>query len=148
MHYVGYDDAQRAGKALGLLFWGEVMQLVKAAMPVAVSLAVMSAVTAVLWHFKLATFGPDHPIFFYLLPIALVTIAFGSFPALLCIFTATACADYFLYDPLYSFNISSRVEFGDLACFAFLALMGVKCASQLFWRSAEMPAPKSRYGRS
>jgi len=122
------------------------MRLIKAAVPVAVALATVSAVTAILLYFKLATVGPDHPVFFYLLPIALVTIFYGSFPALLCVFTATACADYFLYDPIYSFNIDSRVEFGDLACFAFLALMGVKCASELFWRSAKMPAPRSRHG--
>jgi K+-sensing histidine kinase KdpD len=139
---------QRAEKAVGELLWGEVMQLVKAALPVTVALAVVSAVTAVLLYFKLAMFGPDHPVFFYLLPIALVTIFYGSFPALLGVLTAALCADYFLYDPLYSFSISSRVEFGDLACFTFLALIGVKCASALFGRSANLPAPKSRYGRS
>ena len=139
---------ERAEKAVGEFRWGEIMQLVKAALPVTVALTVVSAVTAVLWYFKLAMFGPDHPVFFYLLPIALVTIFYGSFPALLGVLAATLCADYFLYDPLYSFDISSRVEFGDLSCFAFLALIGVKCASELFWRPAKMPAPKSRYGRS
>ena len=124
------------------------MQLVKAALPVTIALAVISAVTAVLWYSKLATIGPDHPVFFYLLPIALVTIIYGSYPALLCIFAAAACADYSLYDPIYSFDITTRVEAGDLACFTFLALIGVKCASALFWRPAKMPAPKSRYGRS
>ena len=125
------------------------MQLVKAALPVTVALAVVSAVTAVLWYSKLATFGPDHPVFFYLLPIALVTIALRQpVRRCLCVFAAAACADYFLYDPIYSFAITTRVESGDLACFTFLALIGVKCASELFWRSAEMPAPKSRYGRS
>ncbi len=123
------------------------MWFVKGAIPVAVSLVVMSAVTAVLWYFKLATFGPAHPVFFYLLPVALVTILYGRLPALLGVFTATAFADFFLYDPLYTLNISSRVEFGDLACFAFLALIGVKCASELFWPSAKIPAPKSRYSR-
>ncbi|MGA8358280.1 MAG: DUF4118 domain-containing protein, partial [Xanthobacteraceae bacterium] len=85
------------------------MQLVKAALPVTVALAVVSAVTAVLWYSKLATYGPDHPVFFYLLPIALVTIVYGSYPALLCVFAAAACADYFLYDPIYSFDITTRV---------------------------------------
>jgi len=124
---------------------GGVMQIVRASMPVAVSLAIVSAVTAALWYFKLATTGPDHPVFFYLLPIALVMIFYGSVPALLGVVAAAVCADYFLYDPLYSFDISSRVEFGDLACFTFLALIGVKCTSELFWRSTNLPAPKSRY---
>lgn len=122
------------------------MNIVKASVPVAVSLVIISAVTAALWYFKLATTGPDHPVFFYLLPIAVVMIFYGSFPALLCVVTAAACADYFLYDPIYSFVISSRLEFGDLACFTFLALIGVKCTSELFWRSRNLPAPKSRYG--
>jgi K+-sensing histidine kinase KdpD len=98
-------------------------------------------------YFKLATLGPEHPVFFYLLPIGLVMIFYGSLPALLAVFTAAACADYFLYDPIYSFDISSRVEFGDLACFSLLALITVKCANELFRPSAKMPAAKSRYGR-
>jgi hypothetical protein len=68
-------------------------------------------------------------------------------PALLAVFTAAACADFFLYDPIYSFVISSRVEFGDLTCFSLLALITVKCASELFRPSEKIPAAKSRYGR-
>jgi K+-sensing histidine kinase KdpD len=108
------------------------MRHLKRAVPIAVALAVVSAVTLVLWYFKLATIGPDHPVFFYLLPIGVVTMLYGSWPALLGVFTATACADFFLYDPLYTFSIDSRVEFGDLACFAMLALIAVKCTSELF----------------
>jgi K+-sensing histidine kinase KdpD len=122
------------------------MSFVKGAISVTVTLAMVSAVTAVLWYFKLATFGPDHPVFFYLLPIGLVTIFYGSLPALLAVFTATACADFFLYDPLYTLNVSSGVELGDLVCFALLALIGVKCASELF-RPSKIPVTKSRYGR-
>jgi K+-sensing histidine kinase KdpD len=101
-------------------------------MPVAVALTVVSVVTLILWYFKLATIGPDHPVFFYLLPIGVVTMMYGSWPALLGVFTAMACADFFLYDPIYSFTIDTRVEFGDLACFALLALIAVKCTSELF----------------
>jgi K+-sensing histidine kinase KdpD len=123
------------------------MSVWKGAVSVTVTLAVVSAVTAVLLYFKLATLGPEHPVFFYLLPIGLVMIFYGSLPALLAVFTAAACADYFLYDPIYSFDISSRVEFGDLACFSLLALITVKCANELFRPSAKIPAAKSRYGR-
>jgi K+-sensing histidine kinase KdpD len=121
------------------------MSIVKRAVPVAVMLATVSAITLVLLYFKLATFGPEHPVFFYLLPIAAVTILYGRWPALLGVFTAIACADYFLYDPMYSFAIDTRVEAGDLACFAFLALIGVKCATVLFHPAVRLPAPKSRY---
>jgi K+-sensing histidine kinase KdpD len=122
------------------------MQVVKGAVSVTVVLAVVSAVTAILWYFKLATIGPDHPVFFYLLPIGLVTIVYGSWPALLAVFVAAACADFFLYEPLYSFYMS-RVEFTDLMCFSLLALIAVKCASELFRPSAKAPAARSRYSR-
>jgi K+-sensing histidine kinase KdpD len=122
------------------------MRLLRGAVPIAGALAVVSAVTLVLWYFKSATIGPDHPVFFYLLPIGVVTMVYGSWPALLGVFTATACADYFLYDPLYSFSIDSRVEFGDLACFSLLALIAVKCTSELFPIIEKIPGPKSRFG--
>lgn len=121
------------------------MQRLKGLVPVAIALTVVSVVTAILWYFKLATVGPDHPVFFYLLPIALLTMLYGSLPALLGVVAAAACADFFLYDPIYSFVISSRVEFGDLACFTLVALMGVKCTSELFHRSPRLPPPTSRY---
>jgi K+-sensing histidine kinase KdpD len=123
------------------------MRIVRRALAVVVSLAVVSVVTAILWYLKLAIAGPDHPIFLYLLPIALVMILYGSLPALMGALTAAACADFFLYDPLYTFDIPSRVELGDLAFFAMLALIGVKCAAALFRPSAKVPATKSRYGR-
>ena len=52
------------------------MSALKGAVSIAVTLAVVSAVTAVLWYFKLATFGPAHPVFFYLLPIGVVTVSY------------------------------------------------------------------------
>jgi K+-sensing histidine kinase KdpD len=114
-------------------------------MPFAVALAVVSVVTAVLFFFKLATVGPDHPVFFYLLPIALVTILYRSLmAAMLGVFAAAASADFFLYEPIYSFSITTRVEFGDLACFAMVALIGVKCTSELLRPQTRMP-PTSRY---
>jgi K+-sensing histidine kinase KdpD len=135
-------EGRMADSAVG----GMRMWIVKRALPVAVALAVVSVVTLILWYFKFATFGSDHPVFFYLIPLALVTMLYGRLPALLGVVTATACADFFLYDPLYSFNISSRIEFGDLACFALLAFLGVKCTSELFRPITKIPPPKSRYG--
>jgi hypothetical protein len=49
--------------------------------------------------------------------------------------------------PIYSFVINSRVEFGDLTCFSLLALITVKCASELFRPSEKIRAAKSRNGR-
>jgi K+-sensing histidine kinase KdpD len=123
---------------------GERMRTVKRVLPLAVSLAVACLVTAVLWYLRLAGEGIRHPVFLYLLPIALVAILYGSRAALLCASAATACAAYFLYDPLYSFQVANRLEIGDLAFFVVLALIGVKCTEELLRPEAKAPAAKWR----
>src|ERR1700676_5384615 len=123
------------------------MSVLKGAVSVAVTLAVVSAVTAVLWYFKLAHVGRARQVFFYLLPSGVLMLLYGSRPAFLAVFTAALCADFFLYDPIYSFVINSRVEFGDLTCFSLLALITVKCTSELFRPSEKIRTAKSRYGR-
>lgn len=107
------------------------MWVVKAAVPVAVSFAVVAVVTAVLWLVKIDHIGPHHLVFFYLLPIAFVALLYGSLPAMLCAIAATVCAAFFLYDPLYSFYVSNPLEMGELACFAGLASLGAKCTADL-----------------
>jgi len=116
-------------------------------MPVTISLAVVCLVTVVLWYLRHAGDALHHPVFFYLLPSALLAILYGAMPALLCASAATACAAYFLYDPLYSFHVANPLEIGDLAFFALLALIGVKCTGELLRRPSSAPAPKSRYKR-
>ena len=86
-------------------------------------LAIVAAVTAILWLFRSSTVGPRHLVFFYLLPTTVVATFYGSLPAMLCAVAATLCAAFFLYDPLYSFYVASPVEVGELICFVGLALM-------------------------
>jgi K+-sensing histidine kinase KdpD len=127
------------------------MWIVKRAEPVAVSLLVVCIITAILWYLKLYAIDARHPVFFYLLPMAIVAIRYGSMPALLCAFAATGCAAFFLYDPIYSFHVANRLEVGDLVCFAVLAVMGVKCTGELLrpsaQRSVQAYEAKSRVGR-
>jgi K+-sensing histidine kinase KdpD len=123
------------------------MRTVRRAIPVAVSLAVACSITAILWYLKRGGDGLSHPVFFYLLPIALLAVSYGTLPALLCACAATACAAFFLYDPLYSFHVANPLEIGDLAFFVLLAVIGVKCTGTLLRPPASSPAPKSRYGR-
>jgi K+-sensing histidine kinase KdpD len=118
------------------------MSLLARVVPAAVSVAVVAAVTAILWYLRLTEGIPRDPVFFYVLPIILVAILYGSGPALLGVLTAFACADFFLYDPLYSFDIVSRREAGDLACFALLAVIGIKCAAELFRPPPKFPATR------
>ena len=107
------------------------MGIVNRATPVAVVLAIVAAVTAILWLFRSSTVGQQHLVFFYLLPTAVVATFYGSLPAMLCAVAATLCAAFFLYDPLYSFYVTSPVEVGELICFVGLALIGAKCAADL-----------------
>jgi K+-sensing histidine kinase KdpD len=107
------------------------MRIFKGAMPFIVALAVMSAVTAVLWLIKHEAVGPQHLVFYYLLPTALVAVLYGTRLAMFCAVAATICAAFFLYDPLYSLYVSKPVEMGELLCFAGLALIGSKCTADL-----------------
>jgi K+-sensing histidine kinase KdpD len=122
------------------------MRFVKGAIPFAATLAIVAAVTAILLYFKLAGIGPHHPVFFYLLPIALVAILLGSLPATLFALAAIICGAFFLYDPIYSLRVTDPMEYGDLVCFAILALMAVKCTVELL-RPAKATAAKARYGQ-
>jgi len=123
------------------------MRMMTRAIHVAVSLAVVSLVTAILWYFKRAGAEPLHPVFFYLLPVALLTMFCGRLPALLCASLSTACSAFFLYDPVYSFQVTNRLEVGDLVCFGVLALIGVHCTGELLRPPAKVPAVKARYGK-
>ena len=115
-----------------MAFRGEYpMRFVKGTVPFAVTLIAVVAVTATLLYFKLAGVGPHHPVFFYLLPIALVAILFGSTPATMFAVTAIPCGAFFLYDPVYSFRVTNPLEYGDLICFSVLALIAVKCTVEL-----------------
>jgi K+-sensing histidine kinase KdpD len=126
------------------------MWIVKRGTPVAVTLAVVAAVTAVLWLVKQTVGGEQHLVFFYLLPMALVAILYGTLPAMLCATAATVCAAFFLYDPIYSFYVADPLGWGELICFTGLALIGAKCMADLLQpivgisrKSASAESPES-----
>jgi K+-sensing histidine kinase KdpD len=111
--------------------WGEGMHFVRTAVPALVALAALLTATAVLWVVRIESVGPQHLVFFYLLPTVFVAVLYGSRLAMLAALAATACAAYFLYDPLYSFSVARPVEAGELLCFVGLALIGAKCTADL-----------------
>jgi K+-sensing histidine kinase KdpD len=123
------------------------MRFVRGAFPFVVTLAVVALVTLALWCSRSAGFGPHHPVFVYLLPIAVVAMLYGIVPAMLCAVVAAFAAMYFLYEPIYSFRVANRLEYGDLICFTMLALIGVKCTVELLRPTAKIPTAKARYGR-
>jgi len=115
------------------------MGIFRRAAPVALVFAVVSVVTAILWFIRISAVGPQHLVFFYLLPIALVATLYGSFLAMLYGIAATLCAAFFLYDPLYSFYVASPLDVGELVCFVGLALIGAKCAADLLQPLVALP---------
>jgi K+-sensing histidine kinase KdpD len=123
------------------------MRMLTRVAPVAASLAVIGLVTAILWYLQRAGAAPLHPVFFYLLPVALLTIFCGRLPAMLGAFLAMACSAYFLYDPVYSFEVTNRLEIGDLVCFGVLALIGVHCTDALLRPPSKATAAQARYGK-
>lgn len=115
------------------------MGILRRAAPVVLVFAVVSVVTAVLWFIQISAVGPQHLVFFYLLPIALVATLYGSLLAMLYGIAATLCAAFFLYDPLYSFYVASPLDVGELVCFVGLALIGAKCAADLLQPLLALP---------
>ena len=111
------------------------MRWSKKVAPISLSLAIVAAVTAVLFYFKDDDPRTDqHLVFFYLLPTAFVAILYGSVVSMLCAIAATFAATFFLYDPIFSFYVSSPREVGELIFFAGTALIGAKCTADITHR--------------
>jgi len=123
------------------------MWILRKALPVFASFAVVFLVTTVLWYVKFTSVHPQHLVFFYLLPTAFVAILFGNLPAMLCALAAAVSAAFFLYNPIYSFYVSDTRELGELICFVGLGLIGAKCMAELLRPVAKVAQSKSRYGR-
>ena len=122
------------------------MHVLKRVYPLAVSLGVMTTVTAVLWRLNLITDGADRLVYLYLFPVGLIAALYNGRLAVLCAAVAIVCADLFLQKPLFSLANENPLEYGDLVCFALLAVTTIK-----FIRALTRPATKdlndrSRYG--
>jgi K+-sensing histidine kinase KdpD len=94
-------------------------------------MAIIFAVTAVLFYLKDADESAQHLIFFYLLPTAFVAMIFGSVVSMFCAIAATLIAAFFLYSPMYSLYVSDPREVGELVLFAVIGLIGAKCIAEL-----------------
>jgi len=103
------------------------MWLANKALPLAVSLAIVAAVTAVLWRIKLTVGGSHQVVYFYLFPVILIRVLFSDALAALCAVIASLLANYFLQDPLYSLYNADPLDYGDLVCFLVLSLLAIKC---------------------
>jgi len=107
------------------------MRVLNGLVPIATSLALMVAVTALLWQVNPAAAGSHGLIYIYLFPVALIAALYNGRVAVLSTAIALVCADYFLQEPLYSFANDNPREYGDLVCFALLAVTAIKFIREL-----------------
>jgi K+-sensing histidine kinase KdpD len=110
---------------------GKPMRALKGVSPIAVSVGLILAVTAILWQIKLTTGGSYGLVYIYLFPVILIAALYNGRLALLSTAIALVCADYFLQDPLYSLVNDNPLEYGDLFAFALLAIPAIKFIREL-----------------
>jgi K+-sensing histidine kinase KdpD len=102
------------------------MRALKEVLPIAESVGLITAVTAILWLLKLSIGGHHSLIYIYLFPVTLIAALYKGRLAILGTIIALFCADYFLQDPLYSLVNDNPREYGDLFVFAVLAVTAIK----------------------
>jgi len=106
---------------------GKDMWLANRALRVAASLALVAAVTAILWRIKLTVGGSHQFVYFYLFSVIWIRILFSDALAALSAAIASVLANYLLQDPIYTLYNENPLEYGDLVCFIVLALLAIKC---------------------
>jgi K+-sensing histidine kinase KdpD len=102
------------------------MRALRGILPIVVSVGLILAVTAILWRLNSTAAGSYHLVYIYLFPVALIAALCSGRLALLGTAVALICADYFLQKPLYIFGNDNPLEYGDLFCFALLAITAIK----------------------
>ncbi len=112
-------------------------------LPIAVSVGLVLATTAVLWRINSTAAGSYHLVYLYRFPVALIATLYNGRLALLGTGVALICADYFLQKPLYVFGNDNPLEYGDLFVFALLAVTAIKFIRVLVRPRASLAA-KSR----
>jgi K+-sensing histidine kinase KdpD len=119
------------------------MRALKGVLPIAESVGLIMAVTAILWLLKLSIGGHYRFVYIYLFPVTLIAALYNGRLAILGTIIALFCADYFLQITLYSLVNDNPREYGDLFVFAVLAVTAIKFIRVLV-RPHKSLAPKSR----
>jgi K+-sensing histidine kinase KdpD len=119
------------------------MRALKGVLPPIVSVVLVLAVTAVLWHVNSAAAGSYHLAYIYLFPVALIAALYNGRLALLATAVALICADYFLQKPLYILGNDNPLEYGDLFVFALLAVTTIKFVGVLARPRTSLAAKRS-----
>jgi K+-sensing histidine kinase KdpD len=74
----------------------------------------------------------------YLIPVVFAATQWGVWHAMLASIAAMAAADFFFFDPLYSFRVDDPKEAVDLLLFLIVALISSNLASRLRHREQEI----------
>ena len=104
------------------------MRIIRWLVPIVLALSFVLAVTVLLWILKISI-SPRYLVFYYLFPTAIVAMFYGSVFAMFTAIAGAACAAFFLYEPVFTFFISDRLEVGEFVCFSIVALFGSKCTA-------------------
>jgi K+-sensing histidine kinase KdpD len=107
------------------------MRVVKGLTPIVASLVLMAAVTVLLWQVNQTTAGSHALVYIYLFPVTLIAALYNGRLAVLATAVALVCADFFLQGPIYSLANDNPREYGDLVCFALLAVTAIKFIREL-----------------
>lgn len=98
--------------------------------PALIGVFAVIVVTAIMMAYS-EYFVRDHLIFFYLLPIAGIAMIFSSTPAVVTSIIAVFGAAFFLFPPIFSFQVDERLQVVELFMFAVLAFIASKASSRL-----------------
>jgi K+-sensing histidine kinase KdpD len=101
--------------------------LVQIALYPLVSVAITTALTAVVLHYTAVKFK----LIVYLIPVVICAIRGGFTSAIVCVFASAAVADFLFIPPLYTFVISDPEQIFEMALFVFVALVTSNLAGRL-----------------
>jgi Domain of unknown function (DUF4118) len=106
--------------------------ILQRAAPVAASLVLVAAITVILSQLHATQTGPSRLVYFYLLPLGLISLLCTEGIAIISAGAAILCADYFLQDPVFSLYTS---EWADLIGFGVLVMLEIEAIQKLFLRA-------------
>jgi K+-sensing histidine kinase KdpD len=116
------------------------MTFAKSVTATCVALLILVVVTTPLWWLRFTLPGAvNHPVFFYLVPTAILAMTYGVVVGVLFAVAVFASSAFLLYEPMYSFQVSNHA-LGELFWFLMTALIGVNCIAKV--------RPPSEPGRS
>jgi two-component system sensor histidine kinase KdpD len=90
--------------------------------PVAAALASVAATTLAIYGL-IAAFGLKHGAIIYLIPVTFAATRWGLVPALVAAIAGSLSAEYFFYEPTFSFAITDPQEVVDLALYILVAVV-------------------------